>query len=296
MNLSDHLEKLKYFYEIARLGSMKKASESIYVTQPSLTKSIKILESSIGHDLFIRLPRGLKLTREGQLLYEYCHTLFASISDIEQKLSHPDDPYAGSLRVGTYDSIGVFFWPKFLKYFFPKYPKMNFEITTGRSSQMQEKIEAGELDLILVIEPKSNSKVTVEKIHKDSFKFYESTKMKKVYSDIQDAPLIMMPSALAGKQSLEDVLYSFQLSHKKIYKNSSLESVKELTLNGIGIGLLPQKVAKESIQKKLLREVKIANSPSKGVGEHLLGIAYQKERKNSPLIKALIQELKASSW
>ena len=109
MNLADHLEKLKYFYEVGRLGSLKRASESVFISQPSLTKSIKILEDVIGSPLFIRLPRGMKLTKEGEILHSHCQKLFASITNIEQELTYPDDPLAGSLRIGTYDSIAIYF-------------------------------------------------------------------------------------------------------------------------------------------------------------------------------------------
>ena len=76
MNLKDHLEKLEYFYEVAKQGSFKKASQNVYISQPSLTKSIKVLEEAIGEDLFVRFPRGVKLTKRGDILFEFCHDLF----------------------------------------------------------------------------------------------------------------------------------------------------------------------------------------------------------------------------
>ena len=159
MNLTDHLEKLKYFHEVARLGTLKQASETVFISQPSLTKSIKILEEVIESPLFIRMPRGMKLTHEGELLYSYTQKLFASIADMEQKLSHPEDPMAGSLRIGTYDSIGTYFWPKFLKSFLNRYKKLEIELTTGRSSEMQTQLEAGKLDLILIVDPKASENI-----------------------------------------------------------------------------------------------------------------------------------------
>ena len=295
MYLDDHLEKLRYFYEVARLGSMKKASEAVFITQPSLTKSIKTLEEAVGSSLFIRMPRGVKLTREGEILFQFCHGLFASITNLEQKLSHPDDPMAGSLRVGTYDSIGIYFWPKFLKSFLPKFPQLELEMSTGRSNDMQDKLENGQVDLALIIEPRTSANIIVETIQKDTFRLYATTSKKTVYESIQDAPLILMESAIAGGQSLNEVLASYGLDEHKLYKTSSLESVKELALNGIGIGFLPQMVAQGPVSKKKLKEISIGKIPSKGVGEHKIGLAYQKARKDSPLITTLIQEIK-KSW
>lgn len=292
MKLIDHLEKLKYFYEVARLGSLKKASESVYISQPSLTKSIKILEDVVGSPLFIRLPRGMSLTKEGEILHSHCQKLFASVTNMEHELTYPDDPFAGSLRIGTYDSIAIYFWPKFLQKFLMKYKKLDIDLSTGRSSMMQEKLDSGALDLILIVDPKATQNIEVEILKKDSFKLYQTTKSRKVFKTIEEAPIIAMPMASAGIQSIKDLLHKSGLGDRKIYSTSSLESAKELTINGIGIGLLPQMVASSSIESSKISEVKLKNFPKSGVGHHSIGIAYHTYRKDSVLLRELISAIK----
>jgi DNA-binding transcriptional LysR family regulator len=292
MNLADHLEKLKYFYEVGRLGSLKRASESVFISQPSLTKSIKILEDVIGSPLFIRLPRGMKLTKEGEILHSHCQKLFASIINIEQELTYPDDPLAGSLRIGTYDSIAIYFWPKFLQKFLIQHEKLDIDLSTGRSSEMQDKLDSGVLDLVLIVDPKATQNIEVEILKKDSFKLYQTTKSKKVFKTIEDAPIITMPTASAGIQSIKDLLQKSGLGDRKIYSTSSLESAKELTLNGVGIGLLPQMVAQSSVESKRINEVKLKSFPKSGVGQHTIGIAYHTYRKESELIKELTKAIR----
>jgi len=296
MYLEDHLEKLRYFYTVAQLGSMKKASEEIYITQPSLTKAIKILEDAVGHQLLERHPRGVSPTQRGEMLLQYCHELFASLNNLEQQLEWPDDPMAGVIRVGTFDSIGIYFWPKFLKNFLPKHPKLNLVMQTGRSHQMRQKLESGEIDVALIIEPKTTANIKVETFKTDTFKFYAAIKGRNVYKDNKDVPLILMPEAIAGNRSLKDVLTEHGLQDRRLYTSSSLESVKELTVNGIGVGLLPEMVAREALKKKMIAEFKQKPYPGKGIGKHTIGIAYAKTRSNSPLLKELIKELKASTW
>lgn len=293
MNLTDHLEKLKYFHEVAKLGSLKKASETVYISQPSLTKSIKVLEDVIGSPLFTRLPRGMKLTKEGEILHSHCQKLFSSVQDMEQELAHPDDPLAGSLRIGTYDSISIYFWPKFLQKFLVKHKKLDIELSTGRSKEMQTKLESGELDLILIVDPKASQGIEVEILKKDRFRFYQSAKNKKVYKSIKNAPIIAMPTASAGIQSIKDLLHKSSFENRKVYSTSSLESAKELTINGIGIGLLPEMVAKSSIENKKIVEIKLDDFPKNGVGPHTIGIAYHTYRKDSELIKELVKAIKS---
>ncbi len=296
MKLTDHLEKLNYFYEVARLGSLKKASESVYISQPSLTKSIKILEDVVGVPLFTRLPRGMKLTKEGEILKEHCQKLFASISDMEQELTYPDDPLAGSLRIGTYDSIGIYFWPKFLQGFLTQHKNLDIDLRTGRSSEMQNALETGLIDLAVIVNPVESLNTHVDILKKDSFKLYETTSKRKVYQDKKNAPLIAMPTATTGIQSIKDILHKSGLGERKVYVTSSLESVKELTLNGIGIGLLPQMVAKSSLEHKKLNEIKLKGFPTKGIGEHTIGIIHHNFRRDSHLIKEIVKAIKDYSF
>jgi len=298
--LQNHLEKLRYFYETAKCGSMKRASEVVAITQPSLTKSIKVLEESLEQKLFIRNARGVSLTSHGEILFKFCGELFSSLESVERTLSHPNDPMAGSLRVGTYDSIGIYFWPRFLRSFLSKYPKFNLELSTGRSKDMQNMLENRELDLILIIEPQASLEIKTEIIREDSFKFFESTMKKKVYSSLEDAPLILMPDAIAGQQKLKDKLYSLGLGERKLYTSSSLESVKELAIHGIGIGLLPELVAKDFVQSKKLKEVSAkkmgVKDSVKSIGPHSLGFAYHNKLSDSPLIRAIINELSEDDY
>ncbi len=290
MRLKENLEKLPYFYEVAKLGSMKKAAEAIYITQPSLTKSIKTLEQALGVELFIRQPRGVVLTNEGKILFDYCHELFHSISDVEEKLHNPLDANAGHLRVGTYESIAAYFWPKFLHHFSEIYPKLNIELTTGRSAHIQSKLEQNELDISLIVAPKKSPNLIIEKIFEDSFFLYKSSDSK---FKIETAPLILMPEAFSDLEHNEVAVFS-QLQKRHLFKTSSLETVKELTQEGLGLGLLPGQVAKKLVKNKKLKLVNIENFPKNGIASHDISLAYLKQQHSKPLIELLIKEIKKS--
>jgi len=294
MYLREHLEKLHYFYEIAQLGSMKKASQAVFVTQPSLSKSMKILEEVVGHELFIRLPRGVKMTEAGEVLYQYCHELFSSLKSVEKRLESLEDPMAGSLRVGTYDSIGIYFWPAFLKKFLAKFPNLSIEMTTGRSRQMQDLLNKGELDLILVINPDESAQSIIQVLREDRFKFYRSTKKKLLFENLEEAPFIVMPDSFAPGESVRDKLNPFKIDERKIYSMSSLESVKELTLNGLGLGFLPEGVAGAAVEKGQLEAVDLGHKSKSGLFPHKVSLSYHKARDGHPLLETLIQEIKAS--
>lgn len=206
---------------------------------------------------------------------------------------------AGSLRVGTYDSIAIYFWPQFLRRFLIKYPKLNLELTTGRSTEIQLKVDRGELDMGLIIEPTSTVSLNTVMLAKDSFYLYQSTQFKGLQKGAMDVPLIYMPDALAGENLLVLEKALSPMGHwggsYVHYKTSSLESVKALVEGGVGVGLLPNMVARELVKRKKIKKVDSKAFPKKGVGLHKIGVVYSKFRENSQALTRILQELQNQS-
>lgn len=298
MNLKNHLEKLEYFLEVSKAGSFKAASEKLFITQPSLSKSIKHLEEEIQRELFVRGPRGVVLTREGVVLQNFCESLFSSIKNLEKKLESPDEKDVGTIRIGTYDSIGIYFWPDFLNYYFKKYPKVEIDLTTGRSQEMQKKLLNNEIDIALIIEPQEGPNVSTLNLATDTFKFYETTSKTKAYKNSKEAPLIIMTDAIASEKrsTIGRLINSKEVTSRKIYKTSSLESAKELVVKGLGIALLPSMVARAPLKSKLLKETKIFKEFSDGIGKHQIGVAYQNNSQSYSLITTILDELSKQNW
>jgi DNA-binding transcriptional LysR family regulator len=197
---------------------------------------------------------------------------------------------AGSLRIGTYDSIGIYFWPTFLQHFLPTYPNLSLEFITGRSSLMKEKLDRGEIDLALIVNPKASSQLSAKNIYEDKFKFYEVAKGKKVYSSLENAPIILMPESLGVGKTVDEFLVEFNLEGRKVYQMSSLESAKELCLKGLGVALLPELVVLSSIREKKLKQVTELGAKN-GLYPHYIGAMFHKSRKESVLINKVIESI-----
>lgn len=294
MKLQDHLEKLPYFYAVAQEKGLKKASQVVGITQPSLTKSIKSLELALGGSLFERRPRGMILTEKGRLLESLCHEMFGLIKDFDYKWKSPKDPFAGSLRVGTYDSIGIFFWPYFLRDFLPKFPKLGLELTMGRSLAIQDMLENHSLDLALSISPPTKAHFVSEVLAYDSFFCYQGLQNQPIYNNVNEAPIIYMPDALVDEDSLEVLINKMNFSQRVKHKSTSLESIKELVIQGLGIGLLPSFVAKDQVGKGLLEQVRPEKFPQKGIGKHSMALSFLKHQKENPLINLLTDQLRSA--
>ena len=108
-----------------------------------------------------------------------------------------------------------------------------------------------------------------------------------------------MPGALAGPGgvSLSHKLQSLGLGQAQAhYETSSLESVKQFTLSGLGIGLLPYNVAREALQLKTLKPVPLDDFPKEGVGRHRISLIMSKHREPSQTLLGLIDEIQKQDW
>jgi len=290
--LSEHLEKLKYFYEIAKSGSFRKASISLHITQPSLTKSIKVLEESIQKKLFVRTPKGVNLTNQGEVLYNYCIDLFYKLEEVEGLLESNNDPMNTTVRIGTYDSIAIYFWPQFIKYLVKKYPQLKIQLSTNRSHIILEELEKGLHDICLSIEPTNYKHIETKVISKDHFNFYVAPRStEKVFKNINDAPIIYMPQTLSNfDKYILDKLNEIK-SKNKSYETSSLESAKALAENGVGMAILPSYVANDAVKNKKLVPVKSKSTPTLKSFKHNIGVSYSSYNKDSILINTLVKEI-----
>lgn len=285
----------------ANIPKLKNAAQALFLTQPTLSKSIKILEASLGCPLFHRHPKGVQLTQEGEILYREGVKVLQLLEGAAKELTHPKDPLSGTLRIGTYDSMLIYFWADFLKKFSKRHPKLKFEIKTMRSADVQKSLHNDELDFAFIISPKPAPQLIISSLQKDCFYFFESTSKHKSYQSLNDAPLIYMEQAFGqNREVLEDILQTITLkdkSQRQMYLVSSLESVKELCLNGLGIGILPHFVANKEIKTKKLQFAKLTQTKwDKGFGEHDLSIAYKTLWSQSATLQDLISQMKIHSW
>ena len=110
----ENLEMYRVFYITARAGSFTKAAEELFITQPAISHAIKQLETKLGGSLFLRTPKGVKLTSEGEVLYRYISQAYNLIEAGEKKLAEIHLLEEGEIRIGAGEyAMPIFFAPLF---------------------------------------------------------------------------------------------------------------------------------------------------------------------------------------
>lgn len=144
------IRELKYFIAIAREGNITKAAEALYITQPTLSRQLGILENELGVQLFERGHRKMILTDKGKLLYHYALEIMELHQKAERELKEKDH-IAGEIVIGCAVASSIDLFAQVLRDFNRLYQEVKINLITGSRDQILEKMEMGTIDLGLVI-------------------------------------------------------------------------------------------------------------------------------------------------
>ena len=165
------LELYRVFKEVAETGNISLAAKNLYISQSAVSQSIKQLETALQARLFARSPRGVSLTWEGQMLYQYVRSALGLLATGEDKLSQAQQLLLGTLTIGASDTVTSFFLTPYLEAFHRQHPGIRLKIVSGRSAKVLSydcdfdhvytRQEIAEFPLIL-LERKASSRVFLE--------------------------------------------------------------------------------------------------------------------------------------
>ncbi len=150
--MEQNLNYYKIFYEVAKAGNISKAAESLYISQPAISKSINKLEQSLNHTLFIRSKKGVTLTEEGQTLFEHLSSAFESIENAEKTLKRIGQLGLGQLRIGVSTSLCKYILLPYLQDFIQENPHVKVSIECNPTYETIQLLQQGKIDIGLICE------------------------------------------------------------------------------------------------------------------------------------------------
>ena len=260
------LELYRVFYVVAKHKHMTKASEELHISQPAISQSIKKLEDQLGGTLFLRSNKGMGLTEEGKMFYEYVKGALELINNAENEFTSFKDLSKGEIKIGCSTTLTKLVLMNALKDFHLDYPNININITNDLTSNLINDLKLGKLDFIIFNE--SNIKETnlnLEKIKelKQGFiynpEFYDDNINN--FEDLNNVPLILQKEESNSRKLLDYI--ALQNNVKLIPKMEvvSQELITEFTNIGLGIGFAIIDLAKKNYKniKELNINKKIPN-------------------------------------
>ena len=147
------LELYRVFKEVAEAGNISVAAKNLYISQSAVSQSVKQLETALQARLFVRSPRGVTLTGEGQMLYQYVRSALGLLATGEDKLSKAQQLLLGTLTIGASDTVTSFFLTPYLDAFHRRHPGIRLKIVSGRSAKVLSMLKSGAVDIAFASSP-----------------------------------------------------------------------------------------------------------------------------------------------
>lgn len=241
---------LRYFERVAELGSITAAARELGVSQPSLSVAIRKLEESLGVSLLHRSRQGVSLTRAGEILLEHSRhagrTLTAAKDEMRALATEP----RGHFTVGAHESLAAYLLPGFMARFLHRFPQIELALWNGNSREVERAVIERRIDLGIVVNPERHPDCVIHALFDDRVGFVVSASLlRKARTGVEllrRMPLIHVP-ALKQTQYLLGALAAGGIVPPSQLSCSSMELVKSLVLDGVGVGILPYRVASHGV-------------------------------------------------
>lgn len=254
------LELYRVFYVVAKNKHMTKASEELHISQPAISQSIKKLEEQLGGILFLRSNKGMQLTEEGKMFYEYVKGALTLINNAENEFTSFKNLSKGEIKIGCSTTLTKLILIDVLKKFHKEYPNININITNDLTSNLIKKLKIGKLDFVIFNESnvKENS-LYLEKIKelKQGFiynpEFYKDDVTN--FEDLNNLPLILQKGESNSRKLLDYIALKNNVKLIPKMEVVSQELITEFTNIGLGVGFAIIDLARRNY--KNLKELKI---------------------------------------
>lgn len=264
--LRNHLEKVRYFQAVVEAGTFRKAAEILRLSQSSLTVAVGKLEGAVGHRLLVRSKRGVRLTASGEAVMFFARDLQFRVEDCEARLRAPAGTVAGRMRLGAYDSIAVYWLPSVLRHLRTQFPALSLSVAIGSSAGLVTQVAAGDIDAAVVVAPQRDLDLRVFELFRDTFGFFGSE---------GGGYLIgMMTARISDGVTLGDLLRSKGVATDNSLHVESFEIARALAQQGVGMAVLPKRVAALPGAGKVL---KLRQDMPQGFGRHRIALVAPSE-------------------
>ncbi|MBQ7370110.1 MAG: LysR family transcriptional regulator [Clostridia bacterium] len=271
-----NLELYRVFYTVAKCGSLTKAAEQLYISQPAVSQSIKQLENQLGVSLFNRNHKGMELSAQGgKLIFARVEEALRLFDESEALLTQMKTSATGNIRIGASDTIFEYFLADKIVEFHEKFPAIKIELISGITPETIDDLKTEKCDVAFVNLPievdedlilKGNC-MRLNDVFVAGEKFKELSEKTQPISALKGYPLIMLDEKTVARRSLDHYLKNLGVTLTPSIEIESWDLMKRLATRGMGIGVIPREYATKAIERGELFEIKTDPAlPPRSVG------------------------------
>lgn len=267
------LQQLRILKAVAAEKSFTRAAEILFVSQPSLSKQIKILENRLGIILLNRENNTISLTEGGEVFLQYSERILALCEESCRALNDVKNGDRGHLTVGASQTIGTYLMPRVLALFAQNYPQINLKVHVDSTRMIAKNVANREIDIAVVggdIPEKLKKNLEIENFVEDElilivpkshpFTFKKQNKIKK--DDLYHLNFITLNSTSTIHKFIDNILIQNNIETKQfniVMQLNSIEGIKTAVSLGLGAAFVSSSAIEKEIQLNTVEIITIEN-------------------------------------
>lgn len=279
------IQSIRAFLKVNETGSFSRAAETLFITQPAISKRISTLEQSLGTLLFDRIGKTVQLTEAGLALLPNYQRILEEINESHRIISNLRETTSGKLKLATSHHIGLHRLPPVLKQFSRKYPEVALELQFMDSEQATQLVLQGEIELgIITLPSQPDERLSLQKIWADPMHCVVAcdhplaANKKITRQQLLNEPSIL-PSSGTYTRALINAALKITDETNILMETNYLETIKAMIKIGLGWGVIPDSMLDDSLRILPLKNIKMQRE---------LGVVFHRARTSSSAANALM--------
>jgi DNA-binding transcriptional LysR family regulator len=269
------LSQIEAFVEVARTRNVSRAAEQLYLTQPALTARLQRLEDDLEAKLFVRTPRGMRLTEAGQAFLPHAVKALESLSDGRRIVNSFERGGAGRLALGAAPAVSTYVLPGILKRFATAYPRVSVSVKTGHSEEVLELVLREHVDIGLVRALRHQDIVTTPLYEERLILVAEprprlSASERIRLEDLSREQLVLFDRTSSYTELTNALFRGAGVRPEGIMELDNIDAAKKMVQEGFGVALLPYTAVAGELRAGMLREIEIEDAEP--VRRHIVAI------------------------
>lgn len=239
------LTELKYIVAVAEARHFGQAAERCFVSQPSLSASVKNLEEELGVKLFERGKRGVFLTDAGEQIVAQARRALEEAERVKTVAHQGRDPLKGVLRLGIIHTVAPYLLPDLVAALRRLAPEMPLDVEENTTANLDRMLRAGELDAVILALPYEAPGIETAPLYEETFQVVAPAKhalarRKSVSVEELDAgELLLLPVGHCFRDQVLDACQEFSRPPEAGRQGNSLETLRSMVASGLGVTVLP---------------------------------------------------------
>jgi DNA-binding transcriptional LysR family regulator len=259
------LAEVQAFVEVSRTGSVSRAADALFLTQPALTARLQRLEADLQARLFLRTSRGMRLTEAGEAFLPYAVRALENLADGRQLVNAFERGGAGRLMLGAAPALSTYVLPVILRRFRVSHPRVRVAVRTGHSEEVLDLVLREQVELGLV-RTMRHPEIVSSPLYEDRLVLVAdpghpfARRGRVRLAEIGDEQLVQFDRTSSYTELTNALFRDAGVRPQGTMELDNIDAAKKMVQEGLGVALLPQTSVRQELEVGLLAQVEIADA------------------------------------